>query len=108
MIAAQNERAARPFDHRPHPTAVRLDACRPRVVETAAVHRSPKICVELEICDAPVTPHCAKNSFKVPLRIRMRPVHGVPAAFFLYRTPPAERDLVRAQGFAVGALHEPI
>src|SRR5829696_159037 len=108
MIAAQNEGSASSLDHGPHPSTVSFDTRRARVVESPAMHRTPEICIELEIGNAPVVPHRAENGLEMSLHAGMCTIQSVPAAFFLDRAPPAEGHSVRTQRFAVRIYYEPV
>src|SRR4051794_32732846 len=104
MIAAENKAISRTVENRLHAAAVRFDACRLRIVQLAAMHRAPEVCVQLEIRTAPLVSHRVKQRFEMPLHFGMRAVQRVPRP----APPSLKRNLASRQRLTVGVLHEPI
>src|ERR1051325_9195115 len=104
VVAAENEAVARALQHRLHTATVGLDARSLRVPQLAAVHRAPKVRVELEIRDAPLVAHGAEDALQVLLHFGIGAIERVPRT----APPPLERDLVRGKRLAIFALHEPV
>src|SRR6266699_4752532 len=104
MIAAEKKRVAGAAEDRPHAAAVRLDPCRARIVQTAAVHRAPEVRVEFEVGAAPLLAHRSKQMLEMILDCRMRSIECVP-----WPAPPAaERHPIGPQRPAVAIGDEPI
>src|SRR5439155_10182428 len=97
MIAAEDERIARAAKDRLHAAAIRFDARRLRIVETAAVHRAPEVRVQLEVGAAPFLPHRAEDVREMLLRIAVRAVERVPGT----ATPAAKGHAIGSQRCAL-------
>src|SRR5260370_42488424 len=87
-----------------HTVPVSLDATRLGIVETTAVHRAPKVSIELEVGTATLLPHGAKDFLKVLLNLGMCSIQRVPGSV----APSAESHPTRLQGLAILAADKPL
>src|SRR5438552_6813355 len=103
MIAAEKKSVSRAAADCAHAAAVGVDACRVRIAESASVHRSPEVRVELEVGAAPFLAHRPEHALEVRLRLGMGAVDRVPRTV----PPSAERHAIGSQRRAGGICDEP-
>src|SRR5215472_9010174 len=104
MVTAKDEAVTGPAADGLHPAPIRLYAGCLRIVKTPAVHRYPKISVELEVGAPPVPAHCTEDLLQVFPDLGMRSIQRVPGRV----TPSAECDFAGQQRLAVAAANEPL